>query len=245
MVNNTFLKYFSVVLFVVLIFLYYFIAFFTQEIDKVFLTIATFLFAIFAGFFISRQGSRYSSIREKIATFDGNMSTIYRVSGHLGTDAQAQVGEIIKAHYQKILEAKAWDYHFTHKSSTLTSLHGIMEKTVGGKALVSLQNMALAQIFGSLRDAQLVRKNMVALYQERIPRFQWVLISFLAVILLLVLLSIPSYHALFNSLLKSAFTYAIIVVVILLYQLDRLQFFEGTIGETSAQDVVSIIDGKK
>jgi len=243
--NNGVLKYLSPAIFASLILLYYFVAFFTQEIDKVFLTIATFLFAIFAGFFISRQGARYSSIREKIATFDGNMSTIYRVSGHLGTDAQAQVGEIIKAHYKKILESKSWDYHFTHKSSTLTSLHGFLEKTIGSKTLVSLQNMALAQIFGSLRDAQLVRKNMVALYQERIPRFQWVLISFLATILLLVLLSIPSYHALFNSLLKSAFTFAIIVVVILLYQLDRLQFFEGTIGETSAQDVVSIIDGKK
>ena len=45
--------------------------------------------------------------------------------------------------------------------------------------------------------------------------------------------------------LKSAFASSVIFVVILLSQFDRLKFFEGTIGESSAKDVLDIIEGRK
>lgn len=223
---------------------YYFIGF-LFEIDKIFLTIATFLFAIFAGFFISRQGSRYSDIRGKIANFDGGMSSTYRSSGHLGEDIQNKMGEIIKSHYQAILENKMWDYHFMHKSVTITSIHQVLENVIADKMLNSLKNAALIRIMNTLYDLQINRKNMVALYQERIPAFQWALIYFLAFILFVAISSISSYHQIVDSILKSAFTNTIFVVVILLKQLDRLHFFEGTIGEKSAEDVLGIIQGVK
>ena len=58
-------------LFVALSFVYYHIPFETPETNAIFLTISTFLFSIFAGFFISRQGGRYSQIRTQIAEMDG------------------------------------------------------------------------------------------------------------------------------------------------------------------------------
>lgn len=122
------LKYLAIILFIVLSTVYYFISFGANNSSQIFLTISTFLFAIFAGFFISRQGSRYSAIRDQIAKFDGEMSSIFRQFGHLSIKAQDKAKEIIKKHYQKILTNKAWDYHFLHKSNTITSLHECQKK---------------------------------------------------------------------------------------------------------------------
>lgn len=240
-----YLKYLIFIVFIGVSFLSYFYLFGGKEVDKTFLTISTFLFSIFTGFFISRQGTRYMTIREKIANFDGNMSAIYRGSGHLGVDIQNKIGEIIKKHYEAIIENKAWDYHFTHKSSTITSIHGILEESLKDQALTSLKNDIVIRITTALHDVQLIRKNMVALYQERTPFFQWLLIGILGLILLITLMTIPSQGYLLGSLLKGAFGASVISVLILLLQLDRLQFFEGTMGENSASDVVNIIAGKK
>lgn len=238
--QKNFLKIFTVVLFGVLTVVYYYFNF-IGEVDKVFLTLTTFLFAIFAGFFVSRQGARYSDIRSKIANFDGDMSSIYRTSGHLGDSVQKEIGKIIENHYKLILENKAWDYHFLHKSTTITSIHQLLENVISDKALSNLKNAALGRIINTLYDLQINRKNMVELYQERIPSFQWGLIYFLAIMLFFSISSIPSQFLFVQTSLKSAFVCVIVVVVALLKQLDRLQFFEGIIGEKSAQDILDII----
>ncbi|MBT9148439.1 MAG: hypothetical protein DDT32_02213 [Syntrophomonadaceae bacterium] len=218
---------------------------FKIEIDyKIFLTITTFLFAILAGFFISRQGSRYSAIRDALTKFDGNMSFVYRVSGHFG-EAQKEVGEILKRHYTPILEQRMWYYPFTHKTTTLTDLHALCHKIAENKSLLSLQSTVLAQMIVAFRECQTLRKNMIALYEERVPRLQWLLINFLVVILFINLSAIPSYSEFLISVFKGVFGTILIFVLIFLQKLDQLEFFENAIGENSAQDVLNIIEGKK
>lgn len=56
------LKYSIFLIFTVFSAAYYSLSFDGYDIDKGFLSVSTFLFAIFSGFFIARQGSRYSSI---------------------------------------------------------------------------------------------------------------------------------------------------------------------------------------
>ena len=242
------LKYFTVIIFVGLLALYFFAAPISGidiALSRTFLTIATFLFAIFAGFFISRQGTRYSNIRDQITTFDGSMSAIYRFAGHLGSEVQEEVKEIIKNHYETILKNKAWDWHFTHKSSTISSIHFLLEEKIKDQALPTLRNFGVQRILVNLRSLQVARKNMIALHTERIPRFQWVLIVFLAAILLVAVSTIPSFQYFLGALLKTAFGTAVIFVIILLNEFDKLRFFEGTMGERSAQDILDIFTGKK
>lgn len=86
---------------------------------------------------------------------------------------------------------------------------------------------------------------MVALREERIPAFQWMLIYLLTAILMLTVSTIPSALLLLGSIIKAAFIISVLIVAVLLKKLDELRLFEGTIGEHSAQDVVEIIDGKK
>jgi len=239
------LKYLAIIIFAAFLVLYFFFPFGSEDYSQVFLTISTFLFAIFTGFFISRQGRRYSAIRDHITRFDGEMSSIYRQSGHLGTDTQEAAGEILKDHYSCILTNYAWDFHFINPSNTITELHLLIERKTKDKALPSLKHLALQRILTGLEVAQVTRKGMIALHRERIPGFQWALVYFLAIILFVAVSTIPSAGFVLGTVLKSAFASSVIFVVILLSQFDRLKFFEGTIGESSAKDVLDIIEGRK
>jgi len=231
---------FTLLIFVVLSVVYYYLNFEEFETTKTILTIASFLFAIFTGFFISRQGQRYNNIRATIANFDGDMSSIYRIFGHAGTKVQEQAKEIIKSHYDKILKNKAWDYQFIHKSDTLVKLDALLnDKKFEGRSWL------IRSVIGSLQGMQKARKQMVVLQLERIPAFQWILIIVLCLILLITLAFLPSLYPIFFALLKGAFGTALVIVLVLLYEFDKLSFFEGQIGEKSARDVLDILAEKK
>jgi len=229
-----------IIIFAILVYIYHSFSF-GKSVDTVFLTISTFLFAILTGFFIARQSTRYSRIREEIANFDGNISSIYRTFGHLGQEAQSKVARIIGNHYKPIIENNQWDYHFTHKTTTFTDIHEELENAINDKTVVGI----LSGITLSLRDNQLIRKKLVALHKERMPKFQWFLVYVLSIILLITLSMLPSQGIFLNTILKSIFAVIIITFIILLHQLDKLKLFEGIIGENSAQDVLDILAGKK
>ncbi len=236
---------FGAALFIGVSLLYYFVDFGVVTFSEIFLTISSFLFAIFTGFFISRQGNRYSEIRDVITHFDGALSSIYRHSGHFGEKTQHAIGAIVKDHYEKILSHHAWDYHFVHPSTTITSIHRTLTEYCGDQKLPSQQNESLASIMTSLESLQISRKRMVALQAERIPRSQWGLVYFLGILLFITVTIIPSAGVLLNTILKASFSTSVILVIWLLHEFDRLRFFEGTMGEHSASDVLGIITGNK
>lgn len=235
----------TLVLFVLLTGIYYYFTFGTIATNELVLTISSFLFAIFTGFFMARQGSRYSEIRNQIAEFDGLMNALYRQFGHIGAKQQASLKKIITAHYQKILKSGAWDYQFLHKSSTITDIHALVENEKKTLRFNAVKHLALQNSMSHLDTLQVIRKRMINLHLERIPASQWALILMLAVILLLSVSAIPSPQNLISSSLKGAFGTSVVIVLVLLYEFDTLKFFEGTIGEKSAKDVLDILAGKK
>lgn len=238
-------QYLILVLFLILIYSYHSIDFGAPETDKVFITITTFFFSIFTGFFITRQGARYTKIREIISTYDGKMSGIFRVTQNISSQLQQEVGAIITEHYTKLLETRSWDYHFTHPSKTITRIQQALEKTVGSNKQESLQNQSVGRVLTNLGDCQVLRKNMVMISQEKIPFFQWVLIFIFVFVLLGTVSVIPSAGFLFGSILKAAFVCSILSVVMILHHLDDLHLFEEFAGENSAKDVLATIAGKR
>ena len=239
------IQYLLLVLFLALIYIYFNFDFGAENTDKIFITITTFFFSIFTGFFITRQGSRYTKIREIISNFDGKMSGTYRVAGNISPDIQEKIGVIIKNHYEKILETKSWDYHFTHKSNTISSIHLVLENEIGNEKEEALRNQSIGRVLTNMGDCQTLRKNMIMTFQERIPSFQWFLIFFFVLILLSAISVIPSAGFVLGSILKSAFVISILSVIVILYNLDNLHLFENFIGENSARDVVDLIEGNK
>ena len=216
----------------------------SYQLDKVYLTVSTFLFSIFNGFFIARQATRYNEIRSNHSLLDDDMSIIYRESAHLAQEEHKHVGEIIKEYYTAIIKTKNWAYYFTHKSNLISSLHANMEKC-GDISMDKVRGEAIRAIIKSLDDIQVIRKVLVSLKEEVIPRLQQFFIYVLAVILFLAILTLPSAGVVLASILKAVYMLTVITVVILLKKFDNLTLFEGTIGEHSAKDVLSIIEGEK
>lgn len=214
-------------------------------IDKIYITITTFFFSIFTGFFISQQMSRYSKIRETISNFDGKMSAIYRSSENINKETHKEIGKLITKHYKVMIQTGEWNYHLNHKSNTISGIHAILEKNLSDMDMSDLQSHTLSSVVGGLSNCEVDRKNMVMLYQERIPHFQWFVIIFFAVILILAVSAIPSEGLVFESILKSAFGVSIFSIASILHHLDHLHLFEDFIGENSAKDVLDLIGGKK
>lgn len=213
--------------------------------DKIYITITTFFFSIFTGFFVSQQMARYSKIREIISHFDGKMSSVYRSSENINKDVQIKIGEIITKHYESMIKTGEWNYHLIHKSNTISSIHTVLEESIGNENSSTLRSGAVGIILSNLSDCEVARKTMVMLYQERIPQFQWFVIYFFTAILILAVSAIPSEGLIFESILKSAFGVSIFSIASILHHLDHLHLFEDFIGENSAKDVIDLIRGKK
>lgn len=245
MKKDTITQILLITIFVIFSYVYYQFPVLLPEIDKIYITATTFFFSIFTGFFISQQVQRYSKIRETVSIFDGKMSSIYRIAGNVSIPIQNEIGDVIEKHYKKVLSTKEWNYHFTHKSETLKSIHDIMEKHIGDETLSTLRTQSVARIITNLSDCEVTRKSLVTLYQERIPTFQWFIIIFFILVLLLAISAIPSNGFLLESILKSAYGVSLFSVASILYHLDSLHLFEDFIGENSANDVLDIMKGKK
>lgn len=230
--------------FALLFALYYFMPG-SEEAASSILTVSTFLFAIFAGFFIARQGNRYNEIRQQLSRYDGELTAIYRSIGHIDPSLQDQAKNIIRETHDKIIETGQWDYMFTHKTTTITDLHDLINDNIDNSELTDDDFLAAQNIITSLEQLQIVRKQLVSLHIERIPRFQWGFLILLAVILILTLSTIPTDSVLTGSILKAAFGSCVFLVLMLLWEFDNLVFFGDNIGTRSSQDMVDIFEGRK
>jgi len=216
----------------------------SYNLSSVYLTVSTFLFSVFNGFFISRQSNRYSEIRNSLSRFDADMSVIYRESSHLSEEEHKHIGGIIREYYATILKHKDWAYYFTHKSNLIAGLHHYIH-SVGEINMDKVRGESVRIIMKTLDDVQLIRKTLVSLKEETIPSFQQFFIYILAAILFVAIMTLPSVGLIIASTIKSVYMLTVITVVILLRKFNDLTIFEGTIGEHSAKDVLSIIDGEK
>lgn len=233
------------VLFALFFALFTFMRAYEQNIDSVYLSMSIFLFATLSGFFISSQAKRYSNIVSKVTDFDGTMSYLYRSISVFGEEAQKQVAEILKKHYSEIIKNNNWDYYFTHKTSTLTDLNNLVDKYTTHDSLNGGQSAFASRAYFGLGDMQKIRKNLIALYHARIPRFQWYLVDALAVILIISVAVVPTNDSWLPIVIKSSFATVLATVLILLRRLNNLTLFEDMAGQSSAQDVLDIIVEKK
>jgi len=206
-----------------------------------------FFFALFAGFFISRQNDRYSKVSEIIAESDGLFSYLYRVSG-LMPNIQPKVREIIRAHYQKISDSGDWAYHVLNPSTTITDLTDAFaqmnDKENQEVAESPAGSSASEIIWDVLLELQLKRKKMLSLYSEKLLLFQWAIIYVLGLILVVTFNFIPTPDGFIVEILKVLFASAVFLVIILLKQLNDLSLFGKKFSQRTARDVFRILDEK-
>lgn len=217
------------------------------NIDTVYLSMSIFLFATLSGFFISRQSARYEQVVLLVSQFDGIMTSLYRTSQLVSVSAHDEARDVVRAHYDRIMTASNWQAYVNQKSDTITRITALLQQIQSdNKELTDLQREFVARSgFNTIVELQKIRKNMIVLFNERIPRFQWALMAMLALVLLAAVFVVPTMGDVFSNIIKSAFATVIVAVLILLQRLNNFTLFEEMAGRSSAQDVLDIIEGVK
>lgn len=205
------------------------------------LTVASvFFFALFSGFFITRQNERYSKIIEIIAERDGVYSYLYRVFGMVPR-VQNEIKNVIKTHYTRIADTNNWAINEFSPSTTLTDITKAMSNmTAGEKANIS-GSSPFDGIWQQICQLQQNRKRIIASYHQRLLPFQWTIIYVFA---FLVLLSFGFLETdiFFINFIKIIFGTATFLVIILIKQLNDLSIFGKNFSKHIANDVLRILD---
>jgi len=202
----------------------------------------TFFFTLFIGYFIGRQNDRYSSISDQLTSNDGWFSYLYRITG-LVPRIQTDVRDIVRDHYNKIVQSKNLAYHVTHPSNTLTRLTTTLASITEEENTPPAVGAAWGFLFEVISDLQLTRKKILNLYSEKLVPFQWAVIYILAILLVVSFNFVPSISPLVDF-LKICFGTAVFISIILLKQLDDLTLFGDTAGMNSVEDILRILDEK-
>jgi len=215
------------------------------SIDPVFLTISTFMYATISGFFIARQGAKYTTIRRGLAEYDGRMQDIYRSASGISQKLKEDMGTVLLKNYGKMLKHTSWDKGlFGAEMFLIQQLNAAIQNyfaTSPEPIKNELQSRYLSNITSGFSHAQMIRKQLMLLREERITYFQWFLVQILAALLLFIISLTPSMGLLAASTVKAASVIAVLFVVIILHRLENLKLFEAIVGETSAQDLIDII----
>lgn len=202
---------------------------------------SVFFFALFSGFFITRQNERYTRIINALADREGAFSYLYRVSG-LVPRIQKEVREIVRGHYEKIMSSNNWAYHEFNPSVTLTELTksfgSVTNDEIGGQAKIST---SYEMIWATLLQLQQLRKRIIAAHDERLLLFQWIVIYISAGILVFSLDFIQA-DSLMIDVMKIVFGTSVFLVVILIKQLNDLSIFGKDFNRKIARDVLRILD---
>lgn len=213
--------------------------------DDLYLQMVIFLFATLVGFTISRQNLRYREIIKELTAFDGGITAMFREFGTFDRQYQERFEEIARTHYYPIIEKQQWDWNLINKSKTLAHTYELIDELSVDRDFSDVERMSASNIRKILSDMQRNRKDLVALHGERVQDFQWFVIYFLCMILIITVASVSSYGLMLESILKSAFVTSIVATAVMLRQLDSLELFESFIGEKSAKDILDIFDGRK
>ncbi|MFA4815433.1 MAG: hypothetical protein WC924_05905 [Candidatus Gracilibacteria bacterium] len=155
------------------------------------LTISTFLFAILAGFFISRLNQRYNDIRELISLEDAYLLSLYRTAKIFGQKFTDSIVEKIDKYYLISFDSEITNYY----KQTAPCLEEIYE------ALYAIKEKSgdntYASMITTLSLIEEKRNKNSVISQERIRKSQWAVLILLTVIILFCLFYINTH--LFSS----------------------------------------------
>ena len=202
----------------------------------------TFFFALFIGYFTTRQNDRYSAISDQLTSNDGWFSYLYRIAGTVPR-IQSDVRDIVRDHYKKIIQSGNLAYHVMNPSDTLTRLTKVLASITEEENSNPAAGAAWGFLFEVISDLQVTRKKILNLHAERLVPFQWAIVYILATLLIVSFNFVPSSSALID-ILKICFGTAVFISILLLRQLDSLTLFGTAAGMRSAYDVLRIVEEK-
>lgn len=200
------------------------------------LTISTFLFAVLAGFYLTRLNNRYDRVRELIAQEDAHWITVYELSATLGQKYREGLVPIIDAYYQAMFDYRIGEAHRStqkHVDQLYTILREIQPVSESEKS-------AYGNTVDTLADIEVERNATAVVCLERLTPGQWATLLTLAAIILFSIFYLKG-NVFFSD--AMVVLLATVLTLILLVMRDLQNFFLGgtSMVDESSQQVFEVI----
>jgi hypothetical protein len=205
------------------------------------LTISTFLFAIIAGFFISRLNSRFDSIRSVIGEGDGEMLVLFKLSEMISKRFSNRIREVIDNFYVAAYDFELARYDLIYKATAkyYFQFWDEIKKLKASERKEPFYTKFVDMLISSER-----RRNVTsALASERLAFGQWAVLIILAFIIVFCIFYLKTAEF-YSSFLAVLLSTVVVLVILLIRDLQNLIIGKYELLEESGQEVLEFI-GKK
>lgn len=199
------------------------------------LTVSTFLFAILIGYYISRIGNRYDTIRQLVATEDANILAFYKTCTIFGPAFTARIVKQIDAYYIVAYDHSLSDYAYKQTAPAFLGMWDIV-CTAKKKEPDSAYQMLITQ----LNEIEKVRNTSSAVSTEKVHFGDWVMLWGLAFIVFSCLFLLRDGSFLWDGLVV-LFSTAIVLIIAIVRDLANLMIGGVSLLEESGQEVLELI----
>lgn len=203
---------------------------------QIILTVSTFLFAIIAGFFLSRLNGRYDKIRELVATEDALWLSFYKNAMYYGKAFSKKVAHILDAYYREAFDYDLGKY-YKPTARYIHQLYVALQKvsTRDPKALAIFSLMV-----ETLSDLEESRNNSAVITQERLTKGQWIVLIFLSVIILISIFALKT-NDIFSQMTTILLATILMMVLLIIRDLENFRLGGSVMVEESGEEIFEFI----
>lgn len=205
----------------------------SEEVENI-LTISTFLFAILAGFFISRLSTRFNEIRKLVGEEDALFLSFYKTSQIYGKDFTNKIRELIDKYYVVCYDGIVG---FQYKPTVKYFLQMWDELL---KLKKYRKESSYQTLLDNLNDLEKTRNLSSVTYEEKLGAGQWIILIFLAGIILFSIFYLKT-DALYSRVITVLLSTVLVLVLLIARDLQNLMLGGKPLLEESGQEVFEFI----
>jgi hypothetical protein len=202
------------------------------------LTVASVLFAILVGFFISRANNRSDKVRDLVAAEDAHWLTLYKTASTINESFAKRIRELVDQYYIMVFDFVEFNYYKIGAAIFLSVYDEL--KRIKSRIKSPTDSEAYGAILLELSQLEELRNSTSAVMSERIRRGQWTSLVLLATIIIVSLfyLRVPEFYAQISTTMLST---AIVLVLLFVRDLQNFRISGGLILIESGQEIFDFI----
>lgn len=203
------------------------------------LTVSTFLFAILAGFFISRQSNRYDKLRDLIASEDGSWLSLYNTTkACFSTDFTNKIRELIDKYLRVTYDFNLGEY-YKHNAKHITAIYDELKKSKLDEKNIKEVNVFddLITFLATIEDK---RNSGAVLASERLSKGKWTVLIILAAIITFSVFYLKT-DELYSQIITILLSTVLVLVILIIRDLQNLKLGGNMIATESGQEVIETL----
>jgi len=203
---------------------------------EIILTVSTFLFAIIAGFYMSRMNSKYDRIREFVAQEDALWLSLFQQAKLLGRNFSNRIRELIDKYYIIAYDFSEYNDYYKHNAKYYLSVYDEMEKlNTKQKSETPFDKM-----LETMKDIENVRNSTSVFNLENLTRSQWVVLVALSGVVVFSIFYIQT-AIIFSKVTTILLSTILVLVILTIRDLQNQRLGGAWLLVESGQEVLDFI----